>query len=208
LTQGSSLPPTSGTPPSSEVPDVDALRSEDGEGFAVLFDRYWADVVGFIDRRRPHEPAVDLAAEVFRIAFERRHRFQAEHDTVRPWLFGIATNLLRADRRRSGRRARAVRRLAGRAAVEAAGVADFTTQADRALDAATVAPALRRALLALRSDDRAVLLLVCWDGLSYDEVAALQHVPVGTARSRAHRARTQLRVALAETGEAHASGGG
>lgn len=150
-------------------------------------------MVGFIARRQPDAAATDLAAEVFRIAFERRADFEPAHPTARPWLYGIAANLLRSERRRSGRRDRAVRRLAGRASTDPL---DFTLQVDRALDAGSVTPALREALQSLRDEDRAVLLLVAWDGLTYDEIAALQQVPVGTARSRAHRARQQLRAAL------------
>lgn len=185
------------SPPATDhapISDLEALRAPDGETFAVLFDRYWTDVVGFVSRRTAHDEAVDLAAEVFRIAFERRHDFVPQHDTARPWLYGIASNLLRSQRRRQDRGRRAVRRLAGRARIEDL---DFTADIDGTLDAASVSPRLRAALLALAADDRAVLLLAEWDDLAYAEIAELQQIPVGTARSRAHRARRQLRAALA-----------
>ncbi|MCB1006995.1 MAG: RNA polymerase sigma factor [Acidimicrobiales bacterium] len=175
------------------VTDVEALMADDGETFAVLFDRYWIDVVRFVSRRAPHDHAVDVASEVFRIAFERRLDFVPRHDTARPWLYGIASNLLRSQRRSEGRGRRAVLRLAGRAVADD----DFTADIDGSLDAAAMVPALRDALLALSADDRAVLLLAEWDGLDYAEIAQLQRIPVGTARSRAHRARRQLRAALA-----------
>ena len=97
------------------VTDVEALMADDGETFAVLFDRYWIDVVRFVSRRAPHDHAVDVASEVFRIAFVRRLDFVPRHDTARPWLYGIASNLLRSQRRSESRGRRAVLRLAGRA---------------------------------------------------------------------------------------------
>jgi RNA polymerase sigma-70 factor (ECF subfamily) len=186
-----SAPSVERAPPLS---DLEALLADDGETFAILFDRYWTDVVGFVSRRSAHDEAVDLAADVFRVAFERRHAFIPQHDTVRPWLYGIASNLLRSQRRREDRGRQAVRRLAGRATVDAH---DFTADVDGSLDAATISPTLRSALLALSAEDRAVLLLAEWDELAYAEIAELQQIPVGTARSRAHRARRQLRAALA-----------
>jgi len=43
-----------------------------------------------------------------------------------------------------------------------------------------------------------VLLLVAWEDLTYDEVARALAIPVGTVRSRLHRARTRLRQLLAD----------
>lgn len=50
----------------------------------------------------------------------------------------------------------------------------------------------------LSAPDRDVLLLVAWADLSYDEVAAALGVPVGTVRSRLHRARARVRAVLEE----------
>ena len=58
---------------------------------------------------------------------------------------------------------------------------------------------LCRALVGLIPGDRDVLLLIACEELSYDEVARALGIPVGTVRSRLHRARSQLRDALAET---------
>jgi RNA polymerase sigma-70 factor (ECF subfamily) len=58
---------------------------------------------------------------------------------------------------------------------------------------------LARALARLARPDRDALLLVAWEQLSYDEVARALDIPVGTVRSRLHRARTKIREALAGT---------
>jgi len=58
---------------------------------------------------------------------------------------------------------------------------------------------LARALARLARPDRDALLLVAWEQLSYEEVARALDIPVGTVRSRLHRARTKIREALAGT---------
>jgi len=68
--------------------------------------------------------------------------------------------------------------------------------AERA-DAASLRRPLFDALARLEARDRDVLLLVAWEELSYEEAAAALEIPVGTVRSRLHRARTALRAALA-----------
>ena len=55
---------------------------------------------------------------------------------------------------------------------------------------------MRDALVTLTAVDRETLLLYAWEGLSYTEVADAVGVPVGTVRSRIHRARNVLRGAL------------
>ncbi len=56
----------------------------------------------------------------------------------------------------------------------------------------------RSALTLVPAADRDVLLLVAWEDLTYDEVACALAIPVGTVRSRLHRARTRLRRLLAD----------
>jgi RNA polymerase sigma-70 factor (ECF subfamily) len=55
---------------------------------------------------------------------------------------------------------------------------------------------LREAMLALPDEQRAALVLRVWDGLEYEEIAAVEEVPVGTIRSRLARARDALATAL------------
>ena len=69
--------------------------------------------------------------------------------------------------------------------------ADVTAQAMRAL--------LAEALAALSAGDRDVLLLIAWEQLTYEEVSRALAIPVGTVRSRLHRARTKVRGVLAGT---------
>ncbi len=143
--------------------------------------------------RRVGELADDLLSETFLVAFRRRADYRSEHLDVRPWLVGIATNLVHGAARAERRRYRAL----ARAAAEPGDHHDDGRE-DR-LDAEALRGPLAAALAGLEERDRDVLLLVAWGDLSYEEVAAVLDVPVGTVRSRLHRARRQTRAALEET---------
>jgi RNA polymerase sigma-70 factor (ECF subfamily) len=160
------------------------------ECFAALFDRHGAAVHRYL-ARRIGEPADDLLAETFLVAFRRRATYQARHVDVRPWLFGIATNVLRRHVRQEERRYRMLARMAT--------AGDTTPGVDEAVDRLD-AQALRRqlagALAKLNRGDRDVLLLTAFAELSYEEIAAVLAIPVGTVRSRLNRARRLTRNAL------------
>ncbi|HEY0641365.1 MAG TPA: RNA polymerase sigma factor [Pseudonocardiaceae bacterium] len=159
--------------------------------FAGVFDRHAPHLHRYLARRLGREAADDLTAETFLAAFRRRDRYDVRRADARPWLYGIATNLIGQHRRAEVRRYR--RALATPPAeVEPCPadrvVADVTARASRA--------SLGAALAGLAAAERDVLLLVAWEDLSYDEVAAALGVPVGTVRSRLNRARRKVREAL------------
>jgi len=68
--------------------------------FGSLFDRHAAELFRFLIRRIGLDAADGLLGEVFRIAFELRSSFDGSRTTARPWLYGIATNVLAKHRRR------------------------------------------------------------------------------------------------------------
>ena len=170
-----------------------ARSLDDPAAFSALFERHFGRVHGWLHRRVGGQLAEDLAAETFTRAFGRRHRFDTAYADAAPWLFGIAANLVHDHRRTELRRLRAL----SRAQRQAGGEEDFAAGAAARLDAAATGAALAAALAALREQERDVVLLVAWAGLEYQEVAQALGVPVGTVRSRLHRARRALRAALA-----------
>jgi RNA polymerase sigma-70 factor (ECF subfamily) len=165
----------------------------DPERFAVVFHRHFGAVHGFVARRLGRELADDLAGSVFVEAFAARERYDAERPDARPWLYGIATNLVRRHRRKEERGLRAYARAA-------AGDAAAADDPHDRLSAGGEAPRLAAALAALRPSDRDALLLFVWADLSYDEVAIALRIPAGTVRSRIHRARRVLREHLEASG--------
>jgi RNA polymerase sigma-70 factor (ECF subfamily) len=170
-----------------------AASLADAGAFAAIFDRHWLAIHRWcVSRAGP--AGEDLAAETFRVAFDERARFDPRYDDARPWLYGIATNLLRRHFRRSARRegAHTVRE------------ADFTDDALGRVEARALGPALAAALRDLPSLDRDALLLHVWADLTYTEIARATGIPVGTVRSRIHRARTRLRAHLEGNSEERA----
>jgi RNA polymerase sigma factor (sigma-70 family) len=149
-----------------------------------LVQRHQRVLYGYLARRIGRDAAEDVASETFTRAFAQRHRFDTDRDDARPWLFGIATNLLRNQARSEGRQLRAYQRH---------GVQDRShddvTESNARLDAGAQTGALARALEALKAGDREALLLFAWNDMSYEDIAEALEIPVGTVRSRLNRAR-------------------
>jgi RNA polymerase sigma-70 factor (ECF subfamily) len=173
-----------------------ARAENEPELFGVLFDRHFATIHRYLDRRIGHEGADELAGDVFRIAFEQRGRFRPVHESALPWLYGLATNLMLKRWRGERRRLRALARLDARAD---RGIAALDGTEER-LDARSSRAALLDALASLSQGDRDIVVLVAWEELSYEEAAAALSIPVGTVRSRLNRARRILRELLGDIG--------
>ncbi len=171
-----------------------AIRAGDHDAFATLFDRYAGAVYAHAVRvTGDRDAAEDVLSVVFLEAWRLRGRIRPEGDSLRPWLFGIATNVLRNTARASRRHRAALARIPPQVATP-----DFSDDlANAAADAAALAAA-RSALARLRRPERDVVLLVVWAGLDYAAAAEALGVPVGTVRSRLSRARTRLRAAVRE----------
>jgi RNA polymerase sigma factor (sigma-70 family) len=162
--------------------------AEAPEDFLDLFWRHGAAVHAYLARRTNRQVADDLLGEVWLRAFRGRANYDRRCSDARPWLYGIARNVLRAHWRTSDR--------FDSAHVEA-GTSDPWPDADRRLDAAALEGTLRRILATLSDEEREVLLLVTWEQLTPAEVAVALGIPQGTARSRLHRALSVLRSEMA-----------
>lgn len=167
--------------------------------FGELFDRHADEIYRFVARRLGPDVAADLVADVFLIAFRRRARFDPARALARPWLYGIAVNVIRGHRRAETRRLRALAR-APRTSAVTDGEPFEERVADR-VSAQRLGPDLARALGRLSEGERDLLLLVAWGDLSLNQAAAALGIPPGTARSRLHRLRAKLRKHLDSKGE-------
>lgn len=166
--------------------------------FAAIFDRHFVTIHRYLARRVGPDVADDLAGDVFRVAFERRGAFRLERESARPWLYGIATNLLRGQRRSEERRLRALQRAAGEARVPSAEA--FERVGER-VDAEAAVASVGSVVSQLAPGDRDALFLFAVEGLTYPEVAAALAIPVGTVRSRISRARARLRELIDPSGQ-------
>jgi RNA polymerase sigma-70 factor (ECF subfamily) len=169
--------------------DVIAASLREPARFGVLFDRHATVVHRYLVRRLGPDEAEALVGDVFRIAFERRSTYDLDRPTARPWLYGIATNLVAKQRRSEARRFRAVARLAA----QRVPTSEFADRVSLDVDAAAMWPRVVEAVTALPEPERDALILHVWEGLSYEDVAGALGVPIGTVRSRLHRARERLR---------------
>jgi RNA polymerase sigma factor (sigma-70 family) len=173
------------------------------ERFSAIFERYFVPVHQYLARRVGDKAADDLAAEVFVAAFAHRQRYDLARECARPWLYGIATNLIGTHRRQEQRLYHAL----ARSTVPAASPSDEDRVTDR-VSAAAAGPALAAALAELDAGDRDVLLLIALAGLDYQEVAQALGIPYGTVCSRLNRARRRVRLALGGINPAAGQAGG
>ena len=164
----------------------------DPASFAGLFDRHHGELYRYLRRRAGPSLAADIAAETFLTAFARRDSYRPDGQSARPWLYGIAHNLLR-NHSRSERRQWLAYARHGEVPDADQSAADAFGNADRRADAAVAAARIGQVLAGLASADRDVLLLFAWADMSYADIASTLQIPVGTVRSRLNRARRQLR---------------
>lgn len=176
-----------------EQDDAELIRrsQEDPEQFAALYDRYVRQVHRYAARRLGTQLADDIVAETFLVAFRRRGAYDQTQPLARPWLYGIATTLIARHHRSEERYLRALHRTGVDPLPEP--MADAVVSRIAAHDQKRE---LAGALARLSRADRDVLLLVAWGDLSYEETARTLSVPIGTVRSRLHRARRKVRAAL------------
>jgi RNA polymerase sigma factor (sigma-70 family) len=160
--------------------------------FAELFDRHYPAVHALCVRRVGRSESEDIAGETFCRAFAHRRRFEVSRTDARPWLYGIALNLVRTHHRGRSRRGNAYAREAFLADTEL----DFPSGVERAVDARRELATVMDALLRFPAEDVDALLLHVWEELGYDEIADVLGVPASTVRSRLYRVRQRLRDAI------------
>lgn len=179
----------------SQGTDADIVRSSHRSpaAFASLFDRHASAIHRFAARRVGDSLADDLMSETFLIAFERRMTYDLQRANALPWLYGIVTHLLSRHARTEQRRWRAYNRSGN---IHPPPEENDADRVAARVDAAETRSDLARCLADLSPGDRDVLLLFGFAELSYDEIATALEIPTGTVRSRLHRARRHMRLAL------------
>ncbi|MFD9435230.1 RNA polymerase sigma factor [Streptomyces sp. NPDC060002] len=172
------------------------VRGGERAAFAELYELYAAAVYNHALRLTGDwSVAEEVMSETFLAAWRGRGAVEVEGGSLRPWLFGIATNKARnADRSLRRRLAFLARRAgAGAGAGGDEAVGDFAEDVAGRIDDARRLAEVRRVLGRLRRHEREVIALCVWGGLGYAQAAEALGVPVGTVRSRLSRARARLR---------------
>lgn len=183
--------------------EVIAASITEPSAFGELFDRHATTMFRYFVRRVGPDDADSLLGELFRVAFERRGTFEVNRAEARPWLYGIASNLLARHREREARRLQGTARLLNTTVTPG----NAFDEVDERLDAARLWADVATAIGALPQSERDVLMLFAWESMPYDEIAAALEIPAGTVRSRLNRARGRLRELIGEREEQQVAGG-
>jgi RNA polymerase sigma-70 factor (ECF subfamily) len=157
-----------------------AFKGGETLAFGELFDRYKNPIYGFV-RRRVNDPsrAEEITQDVFLALVQNRNGYEVRA-SFRTYLYRIALNRVVAEFRKRK---------------ETESLSDNPGPAGAGGDP-TVVEQVRQALSRLDPDQREIVLLREYQGLSYQEIAELLRVPVGTVRSRLFRAKMALRQLL------------
>jgi RNA polymerase sigma-70 factor (ECF subfamily) len=176
--------------PSEGSPDAlrSRVRDGDADAFGELFGAFAPHVYNHAFRLTGDWAAAeDVLSLTFLEAWRNREQISPEGGSLRPWLLGVATNVVRGHYRARRRHKETLARLG----LEL-DVADFAEDVSGRVDDAARIAAMHRSLARLRGPERDVLVLCVWSGLSYAEAAEALGIPVGTVRSRLARARGKL----------------
>lgn len=180
---------------------VARLRLGDAPALRTLMERYRGPLHGYLVRLLG---STDDAEDLFQDTWLRVLRNAARFDdqrAFRPWLYAIATNLVRNTyRARSYRDALSLDRPEGGdedAPSLVSRLAGVGSQPGDAAERDESARAVRDAVGELPEKGRAALVLFYYQGLSYEEIGDALEIPVGTVKSRIHNAVAKLAQVLA-----------
>jgi RNA polymerase sigma-70 factor, ECF subfamily len=163
-------------------------RAGNADAFGELFERHAPTIHRYCFRRTGDwARAEDLTSITFLEAWRRRDVDLAA-DNVLPWFVGIATNVLRNDRRALRRHAAALARVPDRGVER-----DFADDVSERVSCEKQMHALLAAIKALPRREQEPFALVVWEGLSHADTAFALGVSEQTVRSRLFRARRRLR---------------
>jgi RNA polymerase sigma-70 factor (ECF subfamily) len=178
-----------------ELDDADLweLSSSDREAFGEIFRRH-ARAVFAICYWRTGDAAMaeDVTSVVFLEAWRRRDLVVLEQRSALPWLLGVANHTSRNATRSLRRYTQALKRLDGHRQLPT-----DDSMIDR-IDAETSLQMVNDVVRDLSEQEREIVLLVFWSGLSYEATSVALGVPVGTVRSRVSRTRRKLQLRLGD----------
>jgi len=176
---------------------IEQCRKRDFEAFGKVVDAYQSRVYGFVKRMvRDSEDALDVTQEVFIRAFQAFDRFDGR-SSLRTWLFRIAHNLCIDRSRRTKRQVESVSLITQTEDGDTAyDIPDVRWNPEETLIQEELIQLTEQALATMSEKLRTVLLMHDSEDLSYEEIAQILAVPVGTVKSRLFLARNHLKATI------------
>jgi len=154
----------------------------DRDWFTSLYHDSYRMLLAYARRRVDEQTADEVVSDTFLVAWRRRDEIPEGFE--RAWLFGVARNTILTANRSARRRHALNGKLFG-----AARTGPWT---DDRYETSDRADALLPALHALREEDREILMLVAWEGLSHAEIGEAMGISANAVAIRVHRARKRL----------------
>jgi RNA polymerase sigma-70 factor, ECF subfamily len=170
---------------------VARIARGDPAALGELYDRYGRAVFGVLYRMLgAPEPAEEVAQDAFHAVWRRAGTYRADRGSVRTWLLAIARNAAIDWRRTKGKR------VEREAAIDEAAELIEEIRVDDRVIASLRAERVRAAVASLPDEQRVVLGLAFWSGLSQSEIAERTGAPLGTVKSRVRLGMSKLRERL------------
>jgi RNA polymerase sigma-70 factor, ECF subfamily len=179
---------------------IEQLQHRDPDGLAAAYDRYGRAAYSLLLRIVGDQAmAEDLTQELFLRLWNRSGVFDPQRGALGVWLLSIARNM-GIDHVRSAQ-ARFSSRLRPMEQVEAIYLSSDPLMNESRIQDQEI---IREAFRALSADERQLIELAYFEGLSQSEMAEKLHQPLGTVKSRVRAALARLRSAVSGTGHAGA----
>ena len=169
----------------------ESAASGEEAAFSELFERHAQKIYNYCFRcTADWATAEDLTSATFLEAWRRRSDVVPEQDSLRPWLLGVATHLIRNAQRGDRRYRQALSRVGLEDSVQHDHADEAISRADDEKQMSAVLEEIGR----LPVEEQEVISLCILGECSYEVAAASLSIPVGTVRSRLNRARDRLRA--------------
>lgn len=177
---------------------MEKVRERDPHALEILYDRYANVIYSLAARMLGRETAEEIVQEVFVTLWRKATLFEPERASFRTWLMRIAHHRAIDELRR--RRRQRPMLLAEDAKFPLEEVPDQTPHVDEQLQNEARRAAVTKALVAVPAEQREVIDLAYFQGLTQSQIAAQLNIPLGTVKTRVRLGLQKLRVVLIQEG--------
>lgn len=173
------------------------LQQGNHDVMVTLMRRYKERIITFIFRFiGSYDIAIDLAQDVFVRVYRSRNTFSG-NDKFSNWIFTIAANVARSEYKTMHNQATiSLETMQQELNDESLHLADESYMPDETVDTSIIAQQIQKALMALPATHRMMVIMRDIQNLSYEQIASIENIEVGTVKSRINRGRAQLQHML------------